>query len=175
MDAAAGAIAESRSLLRTMLSQCTYWQQFGGANYSESQALARIYLDGPPLTGDIAGSPDLLPYAVISRGDRGVRWTKTASNTWSVSGHLIVELYRKPAAIDDEDPGAQERAYENDVARIVSAPTGGSGLLQLSRNGSGLDIFDIVEDGPYRADGELITIVGDAWIYYLGVEWGTRG
>ena len=69
MDAAAGAIATSRDKLRTMLSKCTYWQQFGGASYTEAQALARIYLDGMPFLDDLLSDPTNRPLAVIGRDE----------------------------------------------------------------------------------------------------------
>lgn len=175
MDAAAGAIATSRAKLRTMLSKCTYWQQFGGASYTEAQALARIYLDGMPYLDDVLSNPANRPLAVIGRGSRGVRWQCVGSpRTFAVDGALTIEFHRTPTTLDESDPGAFERSYENDIARIVSAPDGSTGLLQLSGLDTNLDILDITEEGPVRAEGELVALIGDAALYYLDVEWGTR-
>lgn len=175
MDAAVGAIATSRAKLRTMLSKCTYWQQFGGASYTEAEALARIYVDGMPYVDDVLLNPANRPLAVIGRGSRGVRWQCVGSpRTFAADGALTIEFHRTPATLDDTDPGAFERSYENDIARIVSAPTGGTGLIQLSGDPDYLDILDITEEGPIRAEGEAVALIGDAYLYYLDIEWGTR-
>lgn len=175
MDAAAGAIATSRDKLRTMLSKCTYWQQFGGASYTEAQALARIYLDGMPFLDDLLSDPTNRPLAVIGRGARGVHWQAVGGpRTFAVDGALTIEFHRTPTTLVEADPGAFERSYENDIARIISAPDGSTGLLQLSGLDTNLDILDVTEEGPIRASGDLVSLVGDASLYYVDIEWGTR-
>jgi hypothetical protein len=175
MDAAAGAISGARDNLRTMLSKCTYWQQFGGATYNETQALARIYLDTMPHLATILSDPTNRPVAVIGRGGNGVRWRGASGpRTYTVSGSLVIEFHRTPPTLDAADVGDPEREYENDIGRIVS-PNSGTGLLQLSALDTNLDILDIHEDGPHRASPDVVHIVGDAFLYYLEIEWGTRG
>jgi hypothetical protein len=175
MDTAAGAISGARDNLRTMLSKCTYWQQFGGETCTESVALSRIYFDSMPHLETILSDPSRRPFAVIGRGSSGVRWRGTSGpRTYTVSGSLVIEFHRTPQSLHEDDYGDPEREYQNDIGRIVS-PSSGTGLLQLSALDTNLDILDIHEDGPHRASPDVVHIVGDAFLYYLEIEWGTRG
>lgn len=174
MQTAYGAISIASERLRTMLSKCTYWQRFAGRDWTEAEALERIYLDTTEHLDDIVDNPANRPFAVISR-QSPVRWDAISRGLYAPSGMLWVEFHRDSPVIKPEDPGDSEREYENDVGRIVhTGDAQAPGLLDLSAMGNYIDILSITAEGPMRAAPDMVAIIGDAWLYYLDVQWGTR-
>ena len=174
MDTAVGAISIWRDKLATMLSACTYWQQFDGQAWTAAQALERIYQDTSPLLDDLLQNPANRPYAIIHKGTSGLHWSgASAPRLYTVRGTLIIEFHRTPPTLKADDPGDSEREYENAIGRIIASyDANNPGLLELSALGDYLQITGLREDGPYRVDPTEVPMAGDVQVYFLEIDFG---
>lgn len=174
MDAAVGAISTVRDLLRTQLATTYAVRHWDGMSLTVAQAKDRIY-QTMPLAQDLDALDDLRPFAVISKPERGVQWRPLAApRHYGCSGLLTVEFHWLPGNLDARDPGAIEREYENFIGQVVqTGDVNNPGLLDLAQTDGYLTIREVLEDGPHRSEAEDQAIVGDCWLYYLHIWWGT--
>jgi hypothetical protein len=174
VDAASGAIAIARDLLRTMLANTTAFRTWDGATYSEAQALARIYQGSMPLATDCLSFGATLPFAVITKPSAGTRWRSLSTpRGHRAGGELIVQFFRAAPAEDASDPGKRERSFENFIGNLIqSGNVSTPGLAELANTSGYLALRDLHEDGPYPVSPEDFPGLGDVQLYLLGVNWG---
>lgn len=130
MDTAAGPIAQVKSLLRTMLSECYAFQHWDGLSLSAAMALDRIYFDALPPPLNNASEYTRLeleakrPFALLYKPvERGIMFRHAASGgrqCYLPSGKLVVELHRNVPIDELNDPGAADRSFENMVGQLLS-------------------------------------------------------
>lgn len=186
MDAATGALAVPKDLLRNSLATCTAFRTWDGLSLSVEQAKNRIYFDAlPPPAGPTYTKAELValrPFALIymSTSD-GVRFAQQSvgslGGSYAASGTLIVRLERNfPSNVSAEaDPGAAaDRQFENMLGPLMRSDDWNSpGLLELAGQAGYLVIRELsLMAGPMRCDPKDAVGQGDCQAAFLEVKWG---
>lgn len=184
METAAGPIALSKSLLRTMISKCSALQSWDGFTFTEAELLERVYLDALPAPPDF--KPEytreqmeaLRPFVLVYMppiGGFGMNANSAGSVCGaSAFGSFIVELHRNVKPDEAADPGAVDRSFENTIGQFVSTNAMNMpGLWQLSRYQTYLELRAVELLEVYRAHPDDVPSKGDFQIATLLVQWGT--
>jgi len=185
MDAATGALAVPKDLLRTSLATCTAFRQWDGLSLTVEQAKDRIYFDAlPPPSGNVYTKAELValrPFAIVyTSASDGLQFVQESSaalgGSFVAAGALIVRLERNfPDVSAEADPAAAaDRQFENFLGPLMRSEDANSpGLLELAGQAGYLVIRQLsLMAGPMRCDPKDVTGLGDHQVAFLEVQWG---
>ena len=175
-----------KKALADTLAKCYYWQQFGGANYTETQARARVYLDAiePADVGidqfGIGKFSDLRPYALVwNDGDELFIADQLAVSDgngyyYNKQGLLWMRIEANVADIKADTLSEAHEDFLKYVGDILYTNNGSEpGLLDLFGQDGNPSFLTVTAEGPYRTPPEDRNAIGDAFVVFLSFAWGT--
>ncbi len=176
-----GLLLDPQDCLRRMVSRCVALQTWQGNTFSQSQLLARVYLDTipEPANGSVHTLEELKtlrPFALIGvSGDSPIELLRDAMGggcSFTAKGSLMIMLEQD--AIDGTESQIDREFLTTIESFLQTGSTVQPGLIDQLDQADSIAIQRITCEGIFRVQPEEEVSKGIAQRAYFRVEWGTQ-
>jgi hypothetical protein len=176
-----GWIRNTANLAAATLSRCHAIRTWQGNNWTEAQALARIYHHALPPPGNsrehtLAELTALRPFVLLyTEQQDGLDLNRdTAGTDWAprASGHMVACFEATIPSIDLADPSKVMRDFEQFLGLVIgTGNTNQPGLYELFGQPGELAGTRVVYRGSVRTEPEDVADLGDCLRGWLDLYW----